>query len=42
MLKSEIKNNTGIVLLSRPEKRNALNPELVKTLKNKLNEFELT
>lgn len=41
MIKSEIKNNTGIILLSRPEKHNALNPELVKILKNKLNEFEL-
>ncbi|HCY77340.1 MAG TPA: methylglutaconyl-CoA hydratase [Ignavibacteriales bacterium] len=41
MIKSEIKNNTGIILLARPEKHNALNPELVNSLKNKLNEFEL-
>lgn len=40
MIKSEIKNNTGIIFLARPEKRNALNPTLVKSLKNILIEFE--
>src|SRR5574338_109300 len=41
MIKSEIKNNTAIIFLAKPEKRNALNPELVKDLKNKLLDFEL-
>lgn len=40
MIKSEIKNNTAIITLSRPEKRNALHPFLVEQLKNKLVEFE--
>jgi len=40
MIKSEIKNNTAIVALNRPEKRNALHPFLVEQLKNKLVEFE--
>ena len=40
MIKSEIKNNTGIIFLARPEKRNALHPDLVKDLKSKLSEFE--
>lgn len=39
MIKSEIKNNTGIITLARPEKRNALNPEMVVNLKKKLSEF---
>jgi len=40
MIKSEIKNNTAIIILNRPEKRNALHPFLVEQLKNKLVEFE--
>jgi methylglutaconyl-CoA hydratase len=40
MIKSEIKNNTAIITLNRPEKRNALHPFLVEQLKNKLFEFE--
>lgn len=39
MIKSEIKNNIGIIFLARPEKRNALNPVLVKSLKDILIEF---
>ena len=39
MIKSEIKNNIGIIILARPEKRNALNPVLVKSLKDILIEF---
>ena len=41
MIKSETKNNTGIIFLARPEKRNALHPDLVKSLKAKLAEFEV-
>jgi len=40
MIKSEIKNNTAIITLYRPEKRNALHPFMVEQLKNKLVEFE--
>jgi methylglutaconyl-CoA hydratase len=40
MIKSEINNNTAIITLNRPEKRNALHPFLVEQLKNKLIEFE--
>ena len=40
MIKSEIKNNTAIITLNRPEKRNALHPFMVEQLKNKLVEFE--
>ncbi len=40
MIKYELKNNTGIIILSRPEKRNALNPELVNSLEIQLNECE--
>jgi methylglutaconyl-CoA hydratase len=39
MIKYSKKNNTGILTLNRPEKRNALHPELVKQMKNKLNEI---
>ncbi len=39
MLKSEIKNNTAIITLNRPEKRNALHPFLVEQLKAKLSEY---
>lgn len=31
------KNNIGLILLNRPEKRNALHPEMVKAIKDKLN-----
>lgn len=41
MIKSEIKNNTGIIFLARPEKRNALNPELVESLKNILSDYKI-
>lgn len=40
MIKSEIRNNTGIIFLARPEKRNALHPDLINSLKVKLSEFE--
>lgn len=40
MIQSEIKNNTAIITLNRPEKRNALHPDLVKSLKIKLIEFK--
>lgn len=38
MIKYEIKNEIGILTLNRPEKRNALHPELVKQMKTQLNE----
>jgi methylglutaconyl-CoA hydratase len=38
MIKYEIKNEIGILTLNRPEKRNALHPELVKQMKSKLKE----
>ena len=38
MIKYEIKNEIGILKLNRPEKRNALHPELVKQMKSKLKE----
>jgi methylglutaconyl-CoA hydratase len=31
------KNNIGLIMLNRPEKRNALHPEMVKVIKDKLN-----
>lgn len=40
MIKSEIIKNTAIISLNRPEKRNALHPDLVAQLKSKLIEFE--
>jgi methylglutaconyl-CoA hydratase len=39
MVKSEIRNNTGLIILNRPEKRNALNPELSSLIIEKLKEF---
>ena len=39
MVKTEIRNNTGILILNRPEKRNALNPELCALIIEKLKEF---
>ena len=38
MINYEIKNEIGILKLNRPEKRNALHPELVKQMKSKLKE----
>lgn len=40
MIKFIIQNNTGLLYLNRPDKRNALHPEMVKQIKNKLSEFE--
>jgi methylglutaconyl-CoA hydratase len=40
MIKSEVKNNTAIITLNRPEKRNALHPFLVEQLKIKLFEYD--
>jgi methylglutaconyl-CoA hydratase len=39
MVKFEIRNNTGIITLNRPEKRNALNPELCSLIIEKLKGF---
>jgi Enoyl-CoA hydratase/carnithine racemase len=41
MVKSEIRNNTGIIILNRPEKRNALNPEMGLLIREKLGEFAI-
>jgi methylglutaconyl-CoA hydratase len=38
MIKYKIKNEIGILTLNRPEKRNALHPELVRQMKSKLKE----
>jgi len=38
MIKYEIKNEIGILTLNRPDKRNALHPELVRQMKSKLKE----
>ena len=38
MIKYEIKSEIGILTLNRPEKRNALHPELVKQMKSQLKE----
>lgn len=40
MIKYELKNSIGIIILNRPEKRNALNPDLVNQLKSQLTECE--
>jgi methylglutaconyl-CoA hydratase len=40
MIKYLSENETGIILLNRPEKRNALHPEMVRKLKEKLTEIE--
>ena len=40
MIKYEIKDEIGIITLNRPEKRNALHPELVKQMKTKLKEIK--
>jgi methylglutaconyl-CoA hydratase len=39
MVKSEIRNNAGLIILNRPEKRNALNPELSSLIREKLTVF---
>jgi methylglutaconyl-CoA hydratase len=39
MIKSEVRNNNGIIIFNRPEKRNALHPEMTSLLKSKLDEF---
>jgi methylglutaconyl-CoA hydratase len=39
MVKTEVRNNTGLIILNRPEKRNALNPEMNSLIKIKLLEF---
>jgi methylglutaconyl-CoA hydratase len=38
MIKYEIKNEVGILTLNRPDKRNALHPELVRQMRSKLKE----
>jgi methylglutaconyl-CoA hydratase len=40
MIKYSAENNIGIITLNRPEKRNALNPELVNSIKTKLDEID--
>jgi len=40
MIKYKAEKNIGILTLNRPEKRNALHPDLVKQMKEKLNEIE--
>jgi methylglutaconyl-CoA hydratase len=40
MIKFEVKDEIGILTLNRPEKRNALHPDLAKQMKNKLSEIE--
>ena len=40
MIKSEIHNKTGIITLERPEKRNALHPEMVEKMKLVFSDFE--
>ena len=39
MIKYSIENGIGTIILNRPEKRNALHPELVKQMKDRLDEF---
>ena len=41
MIKSEVSNNTGLITFNRPEKRNALNPEMSSLIREKLGEFAL-
>ena len=40
MIKYKSENSIGILTLNRPEKRNALHPDLVKQMKEKLEEIE--
>jgi methylglutaconyl-CoA hydratase len=39
MINSEIINNTAVITLNRPEKRNAIHPFMVEQIKSKLNEY---
>jgi methylglutaconyl-CoA hydratase len=39
MVKSEVRNNIGLIILNRPEKRNALNPEMCTLIIEKLKAF---
>lgn len=39
MVITRVVQNTGIIALNRPEKRNALNPELIRIIKNSLDSF---
>jgi methylglutaconyl-CoA hydratase len=39
MIKYELRNNIGVIKLNRPEKRNALHPDLVKSMKEKILEI---
>jgi methylglutaconyl-CoA hydratase len=41
MIKYIVQNNIGILYLNRPEKRNALHPEMVRQIKDKLREIEI-
>ncbi|MBT8383671.1 MAG: enoyl-CoA hydratase/isomerase family protein, partial [Ignavibacteria bacterium] len=41
MIKYELKNGTGVLALNRPEKRNALHPDLIVQIKEKLKEIEI-
>ncbi|MCW8805019.1 MAG: enoyl-CoA hydratase/isomerase family protein, partial [Ignavibacteriaceae bacterium] len=41
MIKYQIKDEVGILTLNRPDKRNALHPELVKQMKSKLKKVEI-
>lgn len=40
MIKYETKDEIGIITLNRPEKRNALHPDMISQLKSKLNDLE--
>ncbi len=40
MIQYSEKNNTGLIMLNRPEKRNALHPQMVQMLKDKLDAVE--
>jgi methylglutaconyl-CoA hydratase len=40
MIKYKTENNIGILTMNRPEKRNALHPDMVKQMKEKLKEIE--
>lgn len=40
MIKYEIKSNTAVITLNRPEKRNSLNPELVNSIKDAISNSE--
>lgn len=40
LIQTEIKNNVAIIRLNRPEKRNALSPELISSLLEKFKSFE--